>query len=312
MAHNHSHHHHHSPTEEFSNTGRLFWSIILNFLISLFQIMGGIFSGSLALISDALHNLSDGVAILISYAAIRISKRPTTEKYTFGLKRAEILAATINSGVLIGISFFLFIEAYKRLVNPEPTAIQSDIVIAVATIGLIANILVILLLRTGSKKNMNIRAAYMHMLSDALTSFAVILGGLAIYFFQIFWVDAWLTILISLYLLKESFEIIKEATNVLMMGAPDTISIENIQKELEMISGISNIHHVHIWKLNDQDIHFEAHIDVPEDMKVCETTTISNMIEKKLEERYQITHVTLQFENAKCKCTSLINHEKVL
>jgi cobalt-zinc-cadmium efflux system protein len=134
---------------------------------------------------------------------------------------------------------------------------------------------------------------------------AVIIGGITIYFFQIYWVDPLLTILISLYILKKSIEIVKEAINVLMMGAPESISIENIQKEIEDIDGINNIHHVHIWRLNERNIHFEAHIDVA-DMPVSQTSDLSTIIEKRLKDKHGITHITLQFESDKCETKRLL------
>jgi cobalt-zinc-cadmium efflux system protein len=277
--------------------------MVLNFLITVVEVIGGLLSGSLSLLSDALHNFSDGFSIIISYIAIRLGKQPKSAKYTFGLKRAEILAAVINAGTLIVICFYLFKEAYERFTQPQ--AIAGGMMIIVACIGLIANVIGTLLLKKGSQHNINIRSAYLHLLGDAISSVAVIIGGITIFFFQIYWVDPLLTVLISLYILKKSIEIVKEAINVLMMGTPESISIENIQKELEDIDGINNIHHVHIWRLSEQNIHFEAHIDVT-DMPVSQTTDLSAIIEEKLKHNHGITHITLQFESDKCKTKRLV------
>lgn len=299
MAHTHTH------TTQATSTTRLLLTVLLNFLITAVEIIGGIFSGSLSLISDALHNLSDGIAIIISYIALKLSTRPNTERYTFGLKRAEILAAILNSGTLIGISVFLFKEAYLRFVSPE--TIAGGLMIGVAAIGLAANVTGTLLLRAGSQQNMNIRSAYLHLFSDAVSSLAVIIGGLAIHYFDVYWIDPLLTVLIALYIIRESFEIVKEAVNVLMMGTPGTISLPQLQQGLEHLPGVENIHHVHVWQMSEHDIHFEAHVDVT-DRLVSDCTSLSTQIEKTLHDLYHITHVTLQFESNRCTHKELVYH----
>ena len=297
------HKHHHYQIDRSTSTLRLFVTMMLNFLITVVEVIGGLLSGSLSLISDALHNFSDGIAIIISCIAIRLGKHPKTFKYTFGLKRAEILAAAFNAGTLIAISIYLFKESYERFVSPQH--IEGGLMILVAGIGLIANLAGTLLLKKGSRDNINIRSAYLHLLGDTVSSVAVIIGGICIQLFGVNWVDPLLTILISVFILIKSIEIVKESINVLMMGAPESVSIENIQKELENIPGIKNIHHVHVWRLGEHDIHFEAHIDV-EDMRVSQTTSLCTIVEEKLKHNHRITHITLQFETDKCDSKSLV------
>jgi cobalt-zinc-cadmium efflux system protein len=299
----HSHDHHHHNIDETTSTARLFITMMLNFLITVVEVIGGLISGSLSLLSDALHNFSDGIAIIISYIAIRLGRSPQTTKFTFGLKRAEIIAAVLNAVTLIIICFYLFKESYDRFVNPQ--TVSGGLMIIVASIGLVANVVGTLLLKKGSKNNINIRAAYLHLLSDAISSVAVIIGGLCIYYFQIYWVDPLLTVIISIYILWESMKIVKEAINVLMMGSPESIDIENIQTEIEAIPGVENIHHVHIWRLNEKTIHFEAHIDV-EDMLVSNTTELNDKIEKTLNHNHGINHTTLQFEANKPDSKELV------
>jgi cobalt-zinc-cadmium efflux system protein len=301
----HGRKHHHADLSTSVSGVRLFVTMLLNFLITAVEVIGGLVSGSLSLLSDALHNFSDGIALIISYIAIRLTRQPHTTTYTFGLKRAEILAAAINAGVLIVICFYLFKESYERLVSPQP--IKGGLMITVATVGLIANVIGTLLLKKGSQENINIRSAYLHLLGDAVSSAAVIIGGLCIYFFQVYWVDPILTVLISIYILEESYQIVKEAVNVLMMGTPQRISIENIREELEEIPGIQNLHHVHLWRLSEKNVHFEAHIDVEdENMPVSQTTRLGEEIEEKLKQNHGITHVTLQFESDRCKSKKLV------
>ena len=298
MTHDHPHA---QPGGELEN--RFLVTMVLNFVITIVEIVGGILSGSLSLLSDAIHNFSDGVAIIVSYIAIRLSRKPRTLKYTFGLKRAEILAAIINASTLIVISFFLIKEAIGRFARPTP--ITGALMLGVAAVGLVANLVGTVLLRKGSDRNINMRAAYFHLLSDAVSSLAVIIGAVFIMVFNITWIDPALTIVISLYILKETYEIVKESVNVVMMSTPAEIDINEVQRALEAIPGVGNIHHVHLWKMNDADIHFEAHIDV-EDIPVSRTEGIRGEIERCLHDRYDITHTTLQFECDSCQTKDLI------
>jgi len=296
---NHSHNHHSKETSGI----RLVIVIILNFLITIAEVVGGILSGSLALISDALHNFSDVIAVIISYIAIKLKRKPKDYKYTFGYKRAEIIAAIFNASVLIGISLYLFFEAYNRFNNPQE--IKGGLMIIVAGIGLAANVIATLLLKSGSKENINIRSAYLHLFSDAVSSFAVIVGGIFIYYYNIYWIDPILTVLISLYIIRESWIIVKEALTVLMMAAPTNISLIEIEKAITDLEGIINVHHIHFWRINEKDIHFEAHIEV-EDILASQTEKKIAEIEKLLHEKFEINHVTIQFESDRCSEKSLI------
>ena len=271
--------------------------MMLNLLITVVQIAGGILSGSLSLISDAFHNLSDAAAIIVTYIALRYSRKPKTFKYTFGFKRAEILAAMLNASTLIIICFFMIKEAIERL--QHPTAIEGSLMLIVAVIGLAANIIGTMLLKPGSQDNLNLRATYFHLLSDSIASVAIMIGAAGIIYFNIYWIDPVLTIGISLYIVREAYSIVKEAADVVMMSSPASIDIQEVRSVIEAISGVKNIHHVHIWKLNDADTHFEAHIEV-ENISTQEATEIQKLIERELHARYDIHHTTLQFECNKC------------
>ncbi len=294
-------HNHHNSLE--TSTIRLFAAMLLNFFITIIEIIGGIFSGSLSLLSDAFHNFSDGIAIIISYIAMKLSKKPRSLKYTFGLKRAEILAAIINSSALIIISFFLIKEAFDRLYSPSN--INGSLMLIVAAGGLIANVIGTVLLKKGSDKNINLKAAYLHLLSDAVSSFTVILGAVFIIYFQIYWLDPILTIIISLYILKEAYGIVKEALEIIMMSSPTEIDVQYLNEVVNLIPGIKNIHHVHLWKLNDTDIHFEAHIET-DNILIGETNKIQKQIKDLLHDKFEITHTTLQFECNNCVVKELV------
>ena len=304
----HEHHHNHSHAHGLNTTtGRLFTTMALNFVITIVQIIGGIFSNSLALISDALHNLSDGVSIIISYFAIQLKKKDSSYKHTFGLKRAEILAAVINASALIVIYAFLFYEAVKRFMNPEE--IEPLTMSIVAAIGLIANIIGTLLLKRDSKDSLNIRSAYMHLLSDSVSSVAVIFGAIAIALWKINWIDPVLTLLIGIYIVRESYVILSEAIHVLMEGTPPQIDVEKIQEEVEKFSEVDDIHHVHVWMVGENDVHLEAHVNIT-DMKISESNELRARIEKTLDDKFGIHHVTLQFECNQCPDVGLLGKHK--
>ncbi len=289
MGHNHSHSH-------TSISGKnLLLSIILNSIITIAQLVGGFISGSLALISDAVHNFSDVISLIISYIANLLTHRKKqTLQQTFGFKRAEIIAAFINASSLIIIAVLLGIEAIKRFNNPQE--INSNLVIWLAILGIAVNGFSVLLLKKDAKNSLNMRTAYLHLLTDMLTSVAVLVGGLLMKYYQIYWVDAFLTLLISGYLVYISWSILITSLKILMLFAPDHINIDDIVKEVLTVNGIRNIHHIHIWQLNDHDCHFEAHIEFKNNIKLSDFDTVCEQVEKILIEKFQIQHCNLQPE----------------
>jgi cobalt-zinc-cadmium efflux system protein len=306
---NHNHNHNHSHAHDVSNVKgiNLLITMLLNFAITVAEVIGGIYSGSLSLMSDALHNLSDALSIVVSYFAIKISQKSNDEKRTFGYKRSTILAAVINSTVLIFISLFLFKEAYFKFIKPEK--INGVIVIWVALIGLLANTFGAYLLNRGSHEDMNMKSTYLHLISDALSSLGVIVGGIVIYYFNIYWIDPLLTIIIGIYVLKESYEILKQAVNLLMQGVPENINIHELVEELQEIDGIKNVHHVHIWGLNENNIFFEAHVNLKQDILISEAARIYENIEHELKEHFGISHITIQFEYNCCDSAGVVANE---
>ena len=197
---------------ESLKANRLLIATVLNLIIFFTEIAGGL----LSLITYALHNLSDGLAIFIAWVANKISNRPSNLKRTFGYKRIEILAAFLNALILIAVSLYLFYEAALRIINPEP--VKGLIMLIVAVIGLIANLVAVLLLHQDAKRNINVKAAYLHLFGDTLSSVAVLAGGIFIYFFDLYWIDPIVTILIGLYIIKETWTILKQTIDILMQG----------------------------------------------------------------------------------------------
>ena len=296
----HNHHHH----QDISGKNLLI-SSVLNFIITIVEIIGGLVSNSLALLSDALHNLGDTSAVFIAYMAHLISKKDYTDKKTFGYKRIEILAALFNAIVLIAITSYLFVEAFKRIQNPEP--IRGKIMFVVAVIGLLANIFSVLLLKRDSRHNINVRAAYLHLLGDTISSVAVITGAVVIYFFGFFWIDPLITFIVGLYILKETWSVLKQAVEILMQGTPGDLDLARVKDSLESLPEIDNIHHVHAWNLNDNEIHFECHVDLNDDIRISQTEKIKDKIHEILLNKFNITHVTIQYEYNCCDDKGMIH-----
>jgi len=298
-SHNHSHHNHGDLK------GRpLVISIFLNILITVAQVVGGLLSGSLALLSDALHNFTDVLSLIVSYIANVLSKKKASINRTFGYKRAEILATFINASTLIIIAVILIIEAVKRFQNPQE--IESNLVIWLSLLGIVANGISVLLLKKNAEVNMNMRSAYLHLLTDMLASVAVLIGGLLMKFYQMFWVDSVLTLAIALYLIWVGYTLLKESFKVLMLFTPEDIHVKDIVNELQQLKEIKTVHHVHIWQLNENEVHLEAHIDFNEDISLSKFDYILHNIEEILHHKFEINHVNIQPEFGKCDSKDVI------
>lgn len=286
---NHSHIHKHEVKGK-----NLVFSILLNLVITIAQIIGGIVSGSFALISDALHNFSDVLSLVFSLFANRLSRRKASLDQTFGYKRAELIAAFVNAITLIVVAFILIYEAILRFFHPEP--IQSTIVIWLALLGIVVNGGSVLLLKKDSEHNLNMKSAYLHLLTDMMASVAVLVGGILMHFYGWFWVDSVMTMLIAFYLIYVSYDLIKTSTKMLMLFTPDYINITDIVREVHKIKGVAKLHHIHVWHLNDDELHLEAHLDCSEDIKMSDFNVLLDEIEAVLFREFQINHINIQPE----------------
>lgn len=269
-------------------------SIVLNIVITLSQIIGGIISGSLALISDAIHNFSDVVSLLLSFFAHKLSRKKASIQQTFGFKRAEIIAAFINASTLIIVAFYLIYEAIHKFFNPEP--IEASLVVWLALLGVVFNGVSVLLLQNDAKHNLNMRSAYVHLFTDMLASVAVLIGGLLMYWYQWFWVDSVLTFAIAIYLIVVGLDLLKKSTQILMLFTPSNIDIKEIVREVHQIPGVGKLHHIHVWLLNEDELHLEAHLDCEKDIRMSEFNDLLHQIEEVLYEKFNINHVNIQPE----------------
>jgi cobalt-zinc-cadmium efflux system protein len=282
--------HHHNTT----SSKKLIFSIFLNIGITVSQVIGGFLSGSLALLSDALHNFTDVISLIISYIASVFSKKTASTQKTFGYKRAEILAAFVNALSLIVISIILIKEAVERFIFPQE--IESNLVIILSIVAIIGNGISVWLLKADSSRNMNMKSAYLHLFTDMLASVAVLIGGLLMKYYQVFWIDSLLTLLIALYLIIMSWDLLKKSYRVLMLFTPNDIDVKTIVEHMHNIEGVSKFHHVHVWQLNEDEVHLEAHLQFAGDISLSEFDKILVEIEQSLKEKFNINHVTIQPE----------------
>lgn len=275
-------------------SSNLIFSIILNSVITIAQVFGGILSGSLALISDALHNFSDVLSLIFSLVAHKLSRRKASVNQTFGFKRAELIAAFINAATLIIVAFILIYHAFLKLKDPE--IIDSDLVIWMALLGIVVNGFSVLLLKKDATHNLNMKSAYLHLLTDMMASVAVLTGGLLMKYYEIFWVDSILTLLIAVYLIVVGTDLFLKSTKMLMLFTPDFIDLKELIREVHQIKGVRKLHHIHVWHLNEEELHLEAHLDCEEDLSLSQFNDLLHEIEELLYAKFSINHVNIQPE----------------
>jgi cobalt-zinc-cadmium efflux system protein len=286
-----AYHHNHRPETSWGK--RLLFTMIMNLIIPAVQIVAGIMASSMALISDALHNLSDFISILISYLALKIGKRGPTTSLTFGYRRVEVMAAVLNVALLFGAALYIAVEGWVRL--QQPGVIQGNMVIWAALLGVAANGLSTWMLHAGAKENLNLRGAFLHMLTDALTSLGVALLGLIWLFRPWYWLDPIVSWVIVVLILYNGWGILKEALLILMNATPTGIDLEIIQKEVESLEGVGGLHHLHVWNPGSGTIALAAHVIVPDQM-LCHVDELAKKIRGVLLSKFKINHPILQFE----------------
>ncbi|WMW77863.1 cation diffusion facilitator family transporter [Flavobacterium sp. 20NA77.7] len=272
----------------------LIFSIFLNLLITIAQIIGGLVSGSLALISDALHNFSDVISLVFSLVAHKLSRKKASIEHTFGYKRAELIAAFTNAATLIIVAFILIYGAIERFFHPH--SIASELVIWLALLGILVNGLSVIFLRKDADHNLNMKSAYLHLLTDMMASVAVLVGGLLMKFYGWFWVDSAMTLLIAIYLVAVGVDLLLKSTKMLMLFTPENIDIKEIVREVHKIPGIGKLHHIHVWHLNEEELHLEAHLDCSQDIKMSEFNVLLHQIELVLFTSFGINHINIQPE----------------
>lgn len=275
----------------------MFITLILTGLVMLAEFLGGWLSGSLALLSDAGHMLTDVLAIGLSLLAMRFALQPATEKKTYGFYRLEILTALINGITLILLAGYIFYEAWQRFRSPEE--IRSGLMIAVAMVGLLANLAGFFILKASSKHSLNVRGAFLHIIGDLLSSVAVVLGGLAIRFTGLYIIDPILSVIIALVILKGAYDLVKESADILLEATPAGVEGLKVEGALLGIGGVKQVHHLHIWSISSGIHALSAHVLV-DDQMTSQSDRLLADIQKLLEYKFGILHATIQFECTEC------------
>ncbi|MCW8399461.1 cation diffusion facilitator family transporter [Legionella sp. PATHC038] len=276
-----------------SSKERLLWSALLltgGFLIA--EVVGGIITGSLALISDAAHMLTDVTALIIALIAIRISKRPADERRTFGYYRFEILAAAFNAALLFVVALYILFEAYQRL--KQPPEIYSLGMLIIASMGLVVNLASMSLLSSEKDKSLNIKSAYLEVWSDMLGSLGVIAAALIIRFLGWSWVDSAVAVVIGLWVLPRTWVLLKETVNILLEGVPSGVNLEKIKAHMMGVEGVLGVHDLHVWAITSDKISLTAHLVVASNV---EEKPIRVNVQNILFSQFKIRHTTLQTEH---------------
>ncbi|MDA3884560.1 MAG: cation diffusion facilitator family transporter [Candidatus Delongbacteria bacterium] len=286
MGHHHDHGH---------NTKKIGWTILLNVIITVAEYIGGIYSGSLALLSDAGHNFSDVLSLILGWFGEKFSQKKPNKKHTFGLKRFEIFTALINSLSLWAIGVLIIYHAIERLTQPDEN-ISIGLMMGIATIGLAGNAISILILNKEKDKNLNMKAAYQHLFYDTLSSVVVIISGIVIYFTGLVILDVIISIFIALMIFYSGFEIIKSSLHIFMQGVPEGIEFDKVHDSICNITGVQSAHEVHIWSINSNEIFLSAHVLIDPKIKPSNDKIIKE-INNMLMHDYHIEHTSLQLED---------------
>lgn len=288
-------HHHHGESAHTSDRV-LKWSLAATIVFVGVQVIAGFTAGSLALLSDAGHNLTDALALGLALFGVYLQRKPADESRTYGYHRGGVLAAFVNALVLVGLSVFVFYEAYERIRTPQP--VQEATMIAVAGLGILLNAGIMLGLRRHND-DVNIRAAWMHMLGDALGSVAIIVGALIIRQTQWYVVDPVLSVIIGGLIIWTAWDVIRESLNVLLEGMPRGIALRDVVSSMRTIPGVMDVHDVHVWSLGSGAHALSCHAMIA-DMPPSESDCILKGMNRVLAHQFRIHHTTIQFEHARC------------
>ena len=293
------HEHSHAVVTK-TNIKKLTFALIITASFLIVEVVAGIMTQSLALLSDAAHMFTDAAALAIALVAIKVAQRPADNKRTFGYQRFEILAALFNASMLFMVAMYILYEAYQRIDNPPE--IQSVGMLVVATLGLIINLISMRMLYSNSKESLNIKGAYLEVLSDALGSVGVIIGAIVIYFTQWYWVDTLIAVLIGFWVLPRTWILLKQSINILLEGVPDEIDIEKLRLDILALTGVESIHQLKIWAISSKNIHLTVHLYAPQ----VDRTGLHRAAFDMLSHQYAITEMTLQIEDSDC----VVQHEQ--
>ena len=281
-----SHEHHHHEISE-KTVSYLLISFVINMLLSVVEIIGGIIAGSISLIGDALHNTSDAFSILIAVIAFKIGRRKSGGRYTYGFKRAELIGGFVNLILLFIAGVYLAFEGISKLITPQP--VDGWVIIWVSVVALIIDSVTAQLSHHGSEHNTNMRMVFLHNLADAFGSLGVIIAGLSAVYFGIYRVDGIIALLISAYMIYQSILSFPKVVAILMNAAPEGLDLEQIKRELKKVSGVKDVHHLHVWCVSEDAVSAECHI-------IADDTNIIRDVTELLDSKFGIGHCNIQIE----------------
>lgn len=295
MAHSHAHAHTHAhghATPRAADRRRLAIVLALAAAYMVAEVVGGIVTNSLALLADAGHMLSDVAALGLSLFALRMAERPATPQHSYGFYRTEILAALANGATLVAISLFIFVEAWQRL--REPPEVQGALMMGIAAGGLLVNLVGLRILSAGRTGSLNVRGAWLHVLTDALGSVGAILGGLLIWAFGWRWADPAVSVVIGLLVIHSSWNLLRETVGVLMESAPGHIDVDRVRAEMLETPGVASVHDLHVWSITSGMVALSAHARVSDDHH---GDVVLAALRARLHDRFGIDHITIQIEH---------------
>jgi len=308
MTDEHDHEAHDHPAHDHSGHGhvhaapdtlgpKLLVGVFINLGIFVLQVVGGLFANSLGLLSDAAHNLSDVVALLMSYGANRAGKLPPTPEHTFAYRRVEIVVAFFNSAALIAVAAWVAYEGVMRLIHP--VEVGGAMVMLIAGIGMLANTAAAWLLK--GEDDLNARSAFLHLAADALTSLGVVVAGFLVWAFHFNAADALVSIALSIWMAKEAWGIVKSSMHILFEGTPEGMDFWDVSEAIESVEGVRGVHALHVWAISSKEFALSAHVEV-DDERLSDLTQIVRSIKEMLAERFSIGHPTLEIETAEGGC----------
>ena len=290
-----SHHHEHHVKTYEKSVKYLTFSFVINMLLSVVEFVGGAIAGSVALIGDALHNTSDAFSILIAVIAYKIGRKKATPKYTYGFKRAEVIGGFVNLILLFISGLYLIIEGIERLISPRP--IEGWLIIFVSVLALVVDTLTAKISHHHAHRSANMKMVFLHNLADAFGSIGVIVSGVCVVLFDVYFVDGLIALFIAAYMIFQSVTSFKPIVNILMNAAPENINLHEIEKEIKKIKGVENVHHIHVWCVSEHDFSLECHIK-GSDLELV------HKINHLLSQKFEINHCNIQLECTDCcqKC----------
>ena len=300
MENNHTHSHLGSVAEQ--TIARLALSLGITALFVVVEAGAGLFANSLALLTDAAHNLTDVIALGLSWYAVRLTTRPSNSQKTYGYHRAGILAALANSTTLVLISLGVFYEAYQRFKSPPE--IKSGVLIVVGLIAVFVNLGTALLVRRGSEHDLNLRSVFLHRMGDVASTIGAVMAGIIIYFTHAEWLDPFVSVLIGFLILYNAWGILHETVGILLEASPRDVDMQAMVADIKKVKGVLGVHDLHVWSLAQSLRTMSAHI-LTDDLPISEGADIQRQINEVVYHRYNIAHATLQLECVDCEPVSL-------